>query len=190
MRRVARTSLFSLIALATSLACSSGPAANEQFDPPKNDAVLTATSRQTKFHAEKEIVEKTPIPDDVRSLILKSQPLPDECSSSPEGFDECFSASEIDLRNDDRPDLVVQAVGSAMGANVTMFYVFAGGPAGYELALNLPALELSFEEPEDGGPLEAVTGVATATKFSSQRFMLADGKYKIVDRKVEEIGGK
>ncbi|MCO6512317.1 MAG: hypothetical protein J5I65_16150 [Aridibacter famidurans] len=184
--------LFSLIALATMLACSSGPdmnegvaddAANEVPAPPK-------TEQQTEFHAEKAIAKKAPIPEDVRALILKSQPLPDECGSSPEAFDECFSASEIDLGNDDRPDLVVQAVGNAMGANVTMFYVFAGGPAGYELALNLPALELNFEEPEDGGPLEAVTGVATATKFSSQRFKLVNGKYKIADRKVEEIVGK
>jgi stringent starvation protein B len=110
-----------------------GPDAAEGKQPPH-------PSEQVHFSAEDSGVKHpVSIPKDVMAILERDEmvltALENENIPAEKVPLSWFSASTIHLSSPHQVDLVVMAVGSLRGANVTTFWVFCSTPRGYKLVL-------------------------------------------------------
>ncbi|HJX83186.1 MAG TPA: hypothetical protein VJ723_02440 [Candidatus Angelobacter sp.] len=102
---------------------------------------------QSHFTAEDASVRKpVRIPEGVLAVLRKDEVVGTALENENIPADKMplswFSASAIHLSNPEQVDLVVMAVGTLRGSNMTTFWVFCATAQGYELVLRAPAHDL------------------------------------------------
>jgi hypothetical protein len=138
------------------------------------------------FSAEDEGVKNAvPIPEDVWSLLKQDDDVREVLKRQSPTVKtlprEWFSAAFVHLHQANENDLVVQAEGPMMGANMTEFWVFRRDVTRSQLVLKIPAHDLLIRETESGGykiieasAITAATHVSTLTyKFDGNHYALS-----------------
>ena len=102
--------------------------------------------QQTSFSAEDPIQHPVNVPLDILQILrqdARNQTCLRKGQSKEDIQTSWFVASEIDLKSDRSPDLIVMAVNPCLsGANVVPFWVFRHTAGGHTLALSAPAFAL------------------------------------------------
>ena len=90
-----------------------------------------------------------------------------------------FVASEINLNDDQLPDLIVKSANPRLfGANLVPFWVFHKSPKGNELALRVDALRLEVLKTKRKGHRNIRTTKATANEVVSSYYEFDGDKYE------------
>jgi hypothetical protein len=138
---------------------------------------------QTAFSAEDEGVRKpVPVPKDILSLLAQDEFVRNamEYSGSPMKTppQKWFSASVVHLGSPNENDLIIQARGPLMGANIDTFWVFLGKPTGHVLVATAPVHNLRVLKTRWGGYREIELFSATAVECSTVILRHNGAKYE------------
>lgn len=127
-------------------------------------------SEQKHFSAEDERVQyPIKLPDSVLAIIDEDE--------------NTLSASEVHLAGPSEKDIVVMAVGSLRGANVTEFWVFRPTDRGFEMLLDAPVHDLIVKNSRSNRYRDIELLSATAVTFSTVIVKFDGKKYQIYKSK-------
>lgn len=149
--------------------------------------VVTAhaqTKTQTVFDLEGKVLKKAAIPASVIA-VLKSEERVDACFQEKSGGvaneAEWFAASEIDLNNDGRKDLIVKAEDDCLfGANQGPFWIFQNRADGYQKILSASGLQLAVLTKKTNSFNQIKISKIVSMKPSSETYLFRAGKYQTV----------
>jgi hypothetical protein len=137
---------------------------------------------QLHFSAEDLSVKKpVPVPKDVLAVLMNDKLVRSALENEDPPVEKVplswFSASTVHLSNPDKGDLVVMAVESLHGSNVTTFWVFRMTDRGYDLVLKAPAHDLIVMDThwKSYRDIELISGSASQVssvvcRFNGQRY--------------------
>jgi len=138
---------------------------------------------QTVFDLEGTVKKEAKIPDAVIA-VLKSDEIVDGCfREKGEGINEAelFSASEIDLNADKKPDLIIKARDACLfGANQGPFWVFYKMRDGYQKILSASGLQLKVLPAKTNSFNKIEIGKVVRMKPSSEIYSFRKGEYRAV----------
>ena len=149
-------------------------------------------SVQENFSAEEEGVKKpVPLPVDVLKILAqdervrrqmeKEDPKPAEVPGS------WFSASEIRLGPSKESDLIVQATGPLVGANIVVFWVFIRAGDRWKMALMVPAHDLRVMRKHNDEYRNIEASGETCCTITMGRFRFDGSHYQKYFEKTEDI---
>ena len=146
---------------------------------------------QTQFSAEDEAVRKpVPLPVDVMDLLKQDRFVQDTLEGEKLSSDSLpkswFSGSALRLgpRTD---DLIVEANGPLVGANVNSFWVFLAGSHGHRLVLNAPTHNLKVEDHRTNGYRDITLISAVAGRINTTQLRFNGHEYVLYQQKSEVI---
>jgi hypothetical protein len=144
---------------------------------------LSASAQsQTVFEVEGGVNNPVRIPADVIA-VLKSDKRVDVCfKTEGAGNDEqaWFEASEFDLNNDDRPDLIIKPKNSClMGANQGPFWIFQNVPGGYQKVLSTDGLKLEVTSKKVNSFSTVTVSKVAGMRGVRTNFRFSNGKYRL-----------
>ena len=119
--------------------------------------------------------------DRVKNQIENEEPRP---AHAPQSW---FSASNIQLGPAKTNDLIVQAAGPLVGANVVVFWIFIHQHDEWNLALMIPAHDLIVTPTHFNGYRNIETDGMTCCTITTVRFRFDGREYKRYFSKVEDI---
>jgi len=137
---------------------------------------------QTVFDLEGTVKKEAEIPAAVIA-VLKSEETVDGCfREKGEGINEAelFSASEIDLNADKKPDLIIKAKDACLfGANQGPFWVFYKMPDGYQKILSVSGLQLKVLPAKTNSFNKIEIGKVVRMKPASEIYSFQKGEYRV-----------
>jgi len=137
---------------------------------------------QTIFGAEEELKHPVDVPEDVLRILKQDERIQTHLGNGQSNenlLKSWFAASEIDLNDDDTPELVVRAVNPHLfGANLVPFWIFRKGPKGHELILSVNALGLEVLRTKTNGYKNIVATKSTAREILSDSYGFDLDKYE------------
>jgi hypothetical protein len=134
----------------------------------------SSRSEQTHFTTEDERVQHPiKIPESVLAIIDEDENM--------------LSASEVHLAGPSEKDIVVMAVGSLRGANITSFWVFRPTDRGFEMLLDAPAHDLIVKNSRSNGYRDIELLSATAVVVSTVIVRFDGKKYQTYKTRSETI---
>ena len=140
-----------------------------------------AGDAQTVFDLEGDVKKEVKIPDAVIA-ILKSDEIVDNCfREKGEGSREAvwFSASEIDLNEDKKPDLIIKAKDACLfGANQGPFWIFYQMPDGYKKILSANGLQLKILPEKTNSFNRIEVSKVVSMKPAHQIYSFQNGEYR------------
>lgn len=138
------------------------------------------TNAQTTFELEGSVSKPVSIPADVIA-VLKSDKIVDVCfKTEGAGTNEeaWFEASEFDLNDDHRADLIIKPKHSCLfGANQGPFWIFQNLPDGYQKILSASGLKLTILPRKANAFNTIQVGKTAGTKSIHIDFSFSGGKY-------------
>jgi len=136
---------------------------------------------QTVFDLEETVKKEAKIPDAVIA-VLKSDEIVDGCfREKGEGINEAelFSASEIDLNADKKPDLIIKPKDACLfGANQGPFWVFYKMRDGYQKILSASGLQLKVLPAKTNSFNKIEIGKVVGMKPASEIYSFRKGEYR------------
>jgi len=149
------------------------------------NGAIAQTKTQTVFNLEGKVLKKAIIPEAVIA-ILKSDERVDVCfQEKGKGAREAewFAASEIDLNNDGRKDLIIKAEdGCLFGANQGPFWIFQNRTDGYQKVLSANGLQLIVLPKKANFFNQIKISKVVSMKPSSETYFFKVGKYRQIAR--------
>jgi len=154
-----------------------------------NSAVRAQTSqvgleslKQTSFGAEQEMQQPVSIPQDVLEILRHDEGIQRNARVGESQSDisaSWFVASEINLNDDQVPELIVQSANPRLfGANLVPFWIFRKTLKGNELTLRVDALKLELLKTKRKGYRNIRTTKATANEVISSYYEFDGNKYE------------
>lgn len=128
-----------------------------------------------------EVLELLSADDSVREQMKEGEP---KLTELPQTW---FSASEIQLGTTKTNDLIVQATGPLVGANVVEFWVFIPTRAGWKLALMVPVHDLRVMRTRYRGYRKIEVSGATCCTIATARYRFDGSRYQQYFSKTEQI---
>jgi hypothetical protein len=138
------------------------------------------SDQQTSFGAEEKIEHAVNITDLLQMLRHDNRIQTRLGEEASQGMSQSwFAASEIELNNDGRPELIVQAVNPHLfGANLVPFWVFEKTPTGHKLLLTVDTLRLEVLKMKTNGYKNIRTTKATAKNVFRTVYEFDGNKYQ------------
>ncbi|HEY2858415.1 MAG TPA: hypothetical protein VGJ21_08365 [Terracidiphilus sp.] len=141
-------------------------------------------AEQTAFSAEDEEVKKpVAVPDDVLSLLIADDLVREAMEDSeppvkvpPQGW---FSASRIHLGATEEEDLIIEARGPLVGANIDTFWIILRTPKRPVLVLTASAHDLMVKKSRSNGYRDIELFSATAVECSTTVLKFDGKKYNV-----------
>jgi len=146
--------------------------------------IRTAIREQTGFGAEQRVRHPVALPSDVLDVLRKNADVQKACLKRVGSADRIpsswFTASEINLNNDNLQDLVVMSTSENPclgGANIVPYWVFRNTRDGHQLVLDISTFNLDILRTKKNGyrdirteELTAVKILRTVYKFKGRRY--------------------
>ena len=151
-----------------------------------------AQPQQTHFSAEDAAFQNpVPVPGDVLAL-LEAEPVVRDALKDNQGADDkvppaWFSATELQLRLNRKPDLLVRAEPPLAGANTDYFWIFRNPGSGYALVLGGPAHDLEIRNRRSHGSRDIALISMTAAELHTVVYRFNGKRYVVYREKSEPI---
>ncbi|WP_162199800.1 hypothetical protein [Pyrinomonas methylaliphatogenes] len=166
-------------------------AVSNPFFQKMRQQIRAKPEEQTSFSVEVGIERPVNVPEDVLR-ILRYDERNQTCLASGQSINGIlatwFVASEVNLNDDDLPDLIVMAANPCLfGANVDPFWVFCATPQGHELVLSESATVLDVLDKRTNGYREIRLMRLSATEKIITVYRFDGRKYQARFSRVESI---
>lgn len=147
--------------------------------------IKTKTREQTGFGMEDEIKYPVPLPNDVLKILREDEYVRARSLKEGESVENItaslFVASEIDLNEDNLPDLVVTGSedSNLSGANVTVYWLFRNTPEGHRCVAELNTFGFDILKTKTNGFRDIEASAQTLEKVFTDFYVFDGKKYRL-----------